>query len=85
MSQRIQFLEAKGLTGPEIDVAVKQASSLNQTAPQTHLAPYMPVYSDPPYPVAPRHSWDWRDYFVRIGNSICGFALTTCICRLQVL
>jgi len=61
MSQRIQFLEAKGLTGPEIDVAVKQASALNQTAQQAHLAPYVPVYSEPPYP---RHSWDWRDYFI---------------------
>jgi len=65
MAQRMQFLEAKGLTGPEIDVALKQAS-VNQTAPQLYQAPYTPGYGPSPYSTPPSHSWDWRDYFVRL-------------------
>ncbi|KAJ7070961.1 peroxisomal membrane anchor protein conserved region-domain-containing protein [Mycena amicta] len=49
-AQRIQFLEAKGLTPAEIDLAVRQAA-------QT------PSYG--PYPLPPpAHQWDWRDYFI---------------------
>ncbi|KAF7320404.1 Pex14-N domain-containing protein [Mycena kentingensis (nom. inval.)] len=47
-AQRIQFLEAKGLTPPEIDLAVRQA------------AQQYPPYSLPP----PSYKWDWRDYFI---------------------
>ena len=58
LAQRIQFLEAKGLTPPEIDVAVKQAS-MNQIAGPSYQPPYVPVYGPSP------HRWDWRDYFVQ--------------------
>ncbi|KAL0951092.1 hypothetical protein HGRIS_007830 [Hohenbuehelia grisea] len=62
LAQRIQFLEAKGLTPAEIDIAVKQAS-LNQTVAQP--SPSLPVYGPSPYPlVPPRQQWDWRDYFI---------------------
>ncbi|KAJ8469443.1 hypothetical protein ONZ45_g16888 [Pleurotus djamor] len=62
LAQRIQFLEAKGLTPSEIDMAMKQASS-NQTVP-THAAG-LPVYGPHYAPVPPpRPTWDWRDYFI---------------------
>nr|GAT54916.1 predicted protein [Mycena chlorophos] len=49
-AQRIQFLEAKGLTPAEIDLALRQAA-------QT------PTYA--PYPLPPpSYKWDWRDYFI---------------------
>ena len=65
LAQRIQFLEAKGLTPVEIDIAIKQSIP--------YQAPYASVYGPAPYavagPLAPQ--WDWRDYFVRfdIGRS----------------
>lgn len=57
----MQFLEAKGLTGPEIEEAMKQAASHPQPAP-----PYQPysAYGPSLYPIPPQ-PWDWRDYFVR--------------------
>ncbi|KAK7058902.1 peroxisomal membrane protein pex14 [Paramarasmius palmivorus] len=58
LTQRIQFLEAKGLTPPEIDRAIRQAS-LNQTV----QAPYQPPYPGYGYPY-PNQRWDWRDYFI---------------------
>jgi hypothetical protein len=66
LTQRIQFLEAKGLTGPEIELALQQAS-INQTGVQ----PYQTVY---PFSIAASRPWDWRDYFVEsfiflIGSS----------------
>ncbi|KAG9314424.1 hypothetical protein JVU11DRAFT_5221 [Chiua virens] len=51
--QRIKFLEAKGLSGPEIDQAMRLA------------APPLPVYGPAPY----QQQWDWRDYFVRLAFS----------------
>ncbi|ESK87876.1 peroxisomal membrane anchor protein [Moniliophthora roreri MCA 2997] len=59
LTQRIQFLEAKGLTPPEIDLAVRQAS-VNQTVPTNT---YQASYSSHSYP-HPSQRWDWRDYFI---------------------
>lgn len=56
LAQRIQFLEAKGLSAAEIDQAVRFAA--NQP---------LPVYQPAPH----HHQWDWRDYFVRIHASRC--------------
>ncbi|KAF9069112.1 peroxisomal membrane anchor protein conserved region-domain-containing protein [Rhodocollybia butyracea] len=53
LTQRIQFLEAKGLTPPEIDLAIRQAA--NQSTPA------IPGYPFVPYPA---QQWDWRDYFI---------------------
>ncbi|KAI0660437.1 peroxisomal membrane anchor protein conserved region-domain-containing protein [Cubamyces menziesii] len=70
LAQRVQFLEAKGLTGPEIEEAMRQAAmSSNVTrAPAQPYAPspYGPVYGPMPYtPVQPPpQQWDWRDYFI---------------------
>jgi hypothetical protein len=58
VSQRIQFLEAKGLTPTEIDTAMKQAAYSSPPA-----VPYSGLYHNP-YAFAPRQNWDWRDYFV---------------------
>ncbi|KAG1757494.1 hypothetical protein EDB19DRAFT_1891247 [Suillus lakei] len=60
IAQRVQFLEAKGLTGPEIEEAMKQAAS--QPRQNYFQSPY-PTYG--PYPSYPSQQWDWRDYFVR--------------------
>ncbi|KAJ4489330.1 hypothetical protein C8J55DRAFT_450376 [Lentinula edodes] len=58
LAQRIQFLEAKGLTPPEIDLAVRQASN------QSGAIPYNPGF--PPAFGSPysAQQWDWRDYFI---------------------
>ena len=56
LTQRIQFLEAKGLTAQEIEVALKQASSNTPFYPKS----YVPAYSSP----FKTGQWDWRDYFV---------------------
>jgi len=63
LTQRIKFLEAKGLTPSEIDLSVKQAS-LNQTAGPSFASPYPSVYGPSPYGPLPMHRWDWRDYFI---------------------
>ncbi|KAI0080111.1 hypothetical protein K474DRAFT_1658377 [Panus rudis PR-1116 ss-1] len=67
LAQRIQFLEAKGLTAPEIEEAIRQASR-NQTAASTPPPPYAQSYgpSYGPVPYAPPYpqQWDWRDYFI---------------------
>ncbi|KAJ3762840.1 peroxisomal membrane anchor protein conserved region-domain-containing protein [Lentinula raphanica] len=57
LAQRIQFLEAKGLTPPEIDLAVRQAS--NQSAATPYHPGFPPAYGLP----YPSQQWDWRDYF----------------------
>ncbi|KAL0072040.1 peroxisomal membrane protein pex14 [Marasmius tenuissimus] len=58
LTQRIQFLEAKGLTQPEIEIAMRQAST-NQSIPASYQANY-PGFG---YPY-PAQRWDWRDYFI---------------------
>ncbi|KAI0673497.1 peroxisomal membrane anchor protein conserved region-domain-containing protein [Trametes maxima] len=70
LAQRVQFLEAKGLTGPEIEEALRQ-SALSQGGPRASVQPYSPspygpVYGPMPYtPVQPPpQHWDWRDYFI---------------------
>ncbi|KAF8216144.1 hypothetical protein K438DRAFT_1926517 [Mycena galopus ATCC 62051] len=57
LTQRIQFLEAKGLTPAEIDLAIRQASQNSS---------YTPGYAQTPYPLIPPppYRWDWRDYFI---------------------
>ncbi|KAJ6503473.1 hypothetical protein C8R47DRAFT_1316667 [Mycena vitilis] len=57
LTQRIQFLEAKGLTPAEIDLAIRQAAQGSSYAPAYTQAPY-PLMPPPPY------RWDWRDYFI---------------------
>ncbi|THV04873.1 hypothetical protein K435DRAFT_648447 [Dendrothele bispora CBS 962.96] len=57
LAQRIQFLEAKGLTPAEIDLAIRQASPQPVGPAPLYRAPYNP-YAQPP------NTWDWRDYFV---------------------
>ncbi|KAI1793914.1 peroxisomal membrane anchor protein conserved region-domain-containing protein [Ganoderma leucocontextum] len=67
LAQRVQFLEAKGLTGPEIDEAMRQAGANQTTPPQTYgPSAYAPAYGPMPYnPVQPPpYQWDWRDYFI---------------------
>ncbi|KAF9822042.1 hypothetical protein IEO21_00036 [Rhodonia placenta] len=70
LAQRVQFLEAKGLTGAEIDEAMRQAA-LSQTAsaPRISAQPYGPVYPQvygpALFPAQPlTQPWDWRDYFI---------------------
>ncbi|KAJ7783868.1 hypothetical protein DFH07DRAFT_908919 [Mycena maculata] len=57
LAQRIQFLEAKGLTPVEIDFAVRQAAQGSSYAPAYAPSGY-PLMAPPPY------RWDWRDYFI---------------------
>ncbi|TRM66148.1 hypothetical protein BD626DRAFT_628109 [Schizophyllum amplum] len=57
-AQRIQFLEAKGLTPAEIDIAMRQA---NTGAGPSYQAAYAPNAFGA-YP--PPRQWDWRDYFI---------------------
>ncbi|KAH9944075.1 peroxisomal membrane anchor protein conserved region-domain-containing protein [Epithele typhae] len=69
LAQRIQFLEAKGLNGPEIEEAMRQAAvnqSASRTSMQGYQATYGPAYGPMPYtPVQPPPpQWDWRDYFI---------------------
>ncbi|KAG6381235.1 hypothetical protein JVT61DRAFT_5639 [Boletus reticuloceps] len=52
LSQRIQFLEAKGLSPPEIDHALRLVA--NQSAQP------LPIYRPAPH----NNQWDWRDYFI---------------------
>ncbi|KAI6047575.1 peroxisomal membrane anchor protein conserved region-domain-containing protein [Pisolithus marmoratus] len=59
LAQRVQFLEAKGLTGPEIEEAMKQAAPPPQ--PSVQAQPYSALYGPSPYRAQP---WDWRDYFI---------------------
>ncbi|KAG6845782.1 hypothetical protein H0H87_003836 [Tephrocybe sp. NHM501043] len=62
LAQRIQFLEAKGLTPQEIDTALKQATA-NSPGPsyqQSYSSSYGVLSSS--YPPAGQR-WDWRDYF----------------------
>ncbi|KXN89966.1 Peroxisomal membrane protein pex14 [Leucoagaricus sp. SymC.cos] len=63
LTQRIQFLEAKGLTPAEIDQVVRQVSA--SAPPQGYQQNYISNYTHGPYPLTPRaQGWDWRDYFV---------------------
>ncbi|KAH9950472.1 hypothetical protein B0H21DRAFT_868888 [Amylocystis lapponica] len=56
LAQRMQFLEAKGLSGPEIDEAMRHS-----TIPSA----YPPGYGPSPYVAQPpTGQWDWRDYFI---------------------
>ncbi|KAI0030648.1 peroxisomal membrane anchor protein conserved region-domain-containing protein [Vararia minispora EC-137] len=59
LAQRVQFLQAKGLTPAEIDAAIRQSAPNSSSGPQ---------YAGPIYPAAygsPQPSpWDWRDYFI---------------------
>ncbi|KAL1722114.1 peroxisomal membrane anchor protein conserved region-domain-containing protein [Schizophyllum commune] len=59
LTQRIQFLEAKGLTPAEIDIAMRQA---NSTAAGPSYQPSFVPAGFGAYP--PPRQWDWRDYFI---------------------
>ncbi|TFK30511.1 hypothetical protein FA15DRAFT_683828 [Coprinopsis marcescibilis] len=63
LAQKLQFLEAKGLTPAEIDIALKQSAQLqNGPYPQQYASPYSHPHSlvYPPQ----QQRWDWRDYFI---------------------
>ncbi|KAK7694844.1 hypothetical protein QCA50_002032 [Cerrena zonata] len=65
-AQRIQFLEAKGLTGPEIEEAMRLAAT-NQSVQSIPVqqygpSPYAPMYG--PQMAQLPQPWDWRDYFI---------------------
>ncbi|KAI0067728.1 hypothetical protein BV25DRAFT_1834756 [Artomyces pyxidatus] len=68
LAQRIQFLEAKGLTGPEIEEAMRHAAEASRSLPSAsaYQPAYGPVYGPTPYMQVPptSHQWDWRDYFI---------------------
>ncbi|TEB34949.1 hypothetical protein FA13DRAFT_1660105, partial [Coprinellus micaceus] len=58
LAQKLQFLEAKGLSPPEVDMALKQAAiNASGPAPVGYPGAYNP-YGPPP------QRWDWRDYFI---------------------
>ncbi|KII93575.1 hypothetical protein PLICRDRAFT_49617 [Plicaturopsis crispa FD-325 SS-3] len=68
LAQRIQFLEAKGLTSPEIEEALK-LSAMNQSAASYPYQPNPVSYGYGPsqYSIMgppPSPQWDWRDYFI---------------------
>ncbi|GJE87587.1 peroxisomal membrane anchor protein [Phanerochaete sordida] len=66
LAQRVQFLEAKGLSNPEIEEAMRQAA-VAQPIPYTSspsYGPYPPAYGPMPYGAQPPQPWDWRDYFI---------------------
>ncbi|KAI0800904.1 hypothetical protein C8Q74DRAFT_1454470 [Fomes fomentarius] len=70
LAQRIQFLEAKGLSALEIEDAMRQVA-VNQSAPRPSMQAYPPGAYGPVYgpmqysPVQPSSTqWDWRDYFI---------------------
>ncbi|KAH7880649.1 peroxisomal membrane anchor protein conserved region-domain-containing protein [Lentinula edodes] len=60
LAQRIQFLEAKGLTPPEIDLAVRQATNQSAAAAIPYNPGFPPAFGSP----YPAQQWDWRDYFI---------------------
>ncbi|KDQ63678.1 hypothetical protein JAAARDRAFT_148270 [Jaapia argillacea MUCL 33604] len=69
LAQRVQFLEAKGLSPPDIEEAMRQAAvNQNQTTAPRYGPQYGPVYGPSPYAQLfappPAHQWDWRDYFI---------------------
>lgn len=85
MSQRIQFLEAKGLTSVEIDDAIRQASLSQQPRAPVQAYQGQPVYGPSPYQLAQPlpGQWDWRDYFVCYTRYILlhtDFSLDHCCC-----
>ncbi|KAL5495175.1 PEX14 [Sanghuangporus weigelae] len=68
LTQRIQFLEAKGLTPSEIEEVMKQASFKQNAAVQA-TPYYSPYQYESPYPAfgsvpPPQQPLDWRDYFI---------------------
>lgn len=68
LAQRVQFLQAKGLTPQEIDMAMSQAAP-SAPGPSTYAAPYPQAYAPlGAYPSAPQ-PWDWRDYFVCLTDN----------------
>ncbi|KAI6162251.1 hypothetical protein EDD17DRAFT_1886404 [Pisolithus thermaeus] len=65
LAQRVQFLEAKGLTGPEIEEAMKQAANKTPPSqPSLQTQPYSVLYGPSPYNTLQPQPWDWRDYFI---------------------
>lgn len=76
ISQRISFLESKGLTPQEVDMALAQASRPQAMSPQ-YSSPYPMM---PAYPPVQSSRRDWRDWFIMavvsgtIGYGIFGLA-----------
>lgn len=72
MSQRVSFLESKGLRPQEIDEAIHQAGSSNAVGPSNYSAyaagpaqPYYgPQYGPQGYAAAQQQGRDWRDWFI---------------------
>ena len=82
ISQRVSFLESKGLTPQEVDLALAQASRPQSlgSAPQ-YASPYPMM---PAYPPGQQYRRDWRDWFIMavvsgtIGYGIFGLARVRC-------
>ncbi|KAI0704949.1 hypothetical protein BC835DRAFT_1403872 [Cytidiella melzeri] len=71
LAQRVQFLEAKGLTGAEIEEAMRQAASASLVSASPYgPAAYQPAYGPAPYVAQPPLPWDWRDYFLRYSEYV---------------
>ncbi|KAI0348473.1 hypothetical protein BDW22DRAFT_1410606 [Trametopsis cervina] len=64
LAQRVQFLEAKGLTGAEIEEAMRQSTVAAVTATPYVSAPYQVPYGPMAYAAQAPAPWDWRDYFI---------------------
>ena len=60
-------MEAKGLTAPEIEDALRQVNPNKsiQTYRPSYQASYPSAYGSAPYAIA-SNQWDWRDYFVSL-------------------
>ncbi len=71
----MQFLEAKGLSSQEIDLAFRQAATAHPYQAQHGPAQGSSLYNL----TSPPTRWDWRDYFVCLrgfGNHILNHLAT---------
>lgn len=80
VSQRVSFLESKGLSPDEIDEALRQTGASGAitagaaaqagpsrsvySAPLSQQQQYGPVFHGQPYPATTGHDRDWRDWFI---------------------
>ncbi|KZP31268.1 hypothetical protein FIBSPDRAFT_724700 [Athelia psychrophila] len=76
LTQKIQFLEAKGLTAPEIEDALRQSGSNPTVRPYQapYQAPYGQNYGTSSFANGSKQ-WDWRDYFITTvvaGTAVIG-------------
>ncbi|GMM30038.1 Pex14 protein [Martiniozyma asiatica (nom. inval.)] len=77
LSSKLSFLESKGLTPEEIQVALAQAKGSTPTTVEQPMAPPLagPLYShsSPPLPTQPLpNAYDWKDYLI-MTTTTAGF------------